>query len=155
MDCVSQKSEITHTFHEVRNFSFAEKKSTSFDEEGINAFLDAIIDFKAALSAKSDRVNDINERIEKLTWFNNLNDECLLLINDLISAMKDLRTSLIRQYVAMDILRKKGIAKEDIKRFKHSIDDLREAYEDLESVFFYLPEMPDFVETTRRISLIG
>lgn len=155
MDCGTQKSEIKDTFQEVRNFSFAEKKATSFDENGINAFLDAIIDFKVALKVKSERVNDINNRIEKLTWFNNLDDECLFLLNDVISAMKDLRTSLIRQYISLEILRKKGIAKDEMKRFKHSIDDLKEAYEDLESVFFYLPEMPDYVETTRRLSLIG
>ena len=54
----------------------------------------------------------------------------------------------------MNDLRKKGIAKEAIKDFKNSIDELKEAYEDLESVFFFLPEMPDFKETTSKLSLV-
>lgn len=77
-----------------------------------------------------------------------------MLLNDLISSAKDLRTSLIRQYISMNFFRKKGIAKEEIKNFKNSIDELKESYEDLESVFFFLPEMPDFVETTSKLSLV-
>ena len=37
---------------------------------------------------------------------------------------------------------------------KNSIDELKESYEDLESVFFFLPKMPDFVETTTKLSLM-
>ena len=77
-----------------------------------------------------------------------------MLTNDLISAAKDLHSSLVRQYISLDFLRKKGVAKEEIKEFKTSIDELKETYQDLESVFFYLPEMPEFVETTKQLSLV-
>lgn len=154
MESISQKSEIVKTFSNVRSFSFQEKQTPSLDEEGVNSFLDAILDFKTELKAKSDKIYNVNERIEKLTWFNDLDEESLMLINDLISSAKDLRTSLIRQYVSMNPFRKKGIAKEEIKDFKYAIDELKEAYEDLESVFFFLPEMPDFVETTTKLSLV-
>jgi histidyl-tRNA synthetase len=124
------------------------------DEEKVNAFLDAILEFKIGLEEKTEKIYDINDRIEKITWFNDLDETCLMLLNDLISSAKDLRSSLIRQYVSMNDLRKKGIAKEAIKDFKNSIDELKEAYEDLESVFFFLPEMPDFKETTSKLSLV-
>jgi len=154
MKIISHKTEIENTFTQIRAISYKEKKSPLLDEEKVNTFLDAIIDFKKILIEKSQIINNINERIEKLSWFNDLDDECLMLINDLISSAKDLRSSLIRQYISMNFLRKKGIAKEEIKDFKNAIDELKETYEDLESVFFYLPKIKEFIETTKQLSLV-
>lgn len=155
MECLSHKSEIVETFSSVRSFSFEEKKAPLLDEERVNNFLDAINDFKRLLKAKSDRIYNINDRIEKITWFNDsVDEERLMILNDLISSAKDLRSSLIRQYVSMNLFRKKGIAKSEIKDFKNSIDELKESYEDLESVFFFLPEIPHFVETTKKLSIV-
>jgi hypothetical protein len=154
MECITHKAEIEGTFSSVRDFSFDEKRSAYMDQERMNAFLDAILDFKDFLGEKSNRILSINDKVDKITWYNDLDDECLKLINDLISAIKDLRSTLIRQYVSMAFLRNKGIAKEEIIEFKYAIDELKEVYEDLESVFFYLPEMPDFKETTKLLSLV-
>ena len=153
MECLSHKEEITNTFTNVRSFSYQEKVNV-LDEEKVDLLLDTIIEFKEMLVNKSSRILDINERIEKLTWYSNLDDECLMLLNDLISSAKDLRSTLIRQYASLNSLRKKGIAKEEIKDFKYSIDELKESYEDLESVFFFLPKIQGFKETTKRLSLI-
>lgn len=154
METLSIKSEIQKTFTEVRNASYKEKRAALMEEDGINKLLDSIIDFKNTLKQKSNSIQDIIERLEKLTWFNDLDEECYMKLNDLISLAKDLRGTLIRQYVNMNIIRVKGVAKEEIKEFKNTIDDLKEAYEDLESVFFFLPNMPDFQETTKRLSLV-
>ena len=154
MECLSHKSEIQNTFSSVRNFSYTEKKSPISEEEITNKFLDAILDLKSSIKDKTRRIYEANGSIEKLTWLNDLDDECLMISNDLISSAKDLHSSLIRQYVSMNYLRRQGIAKEEIKDFKNSIDELKEAYSDLESVFFFLPEMPDFVDTTKQLSLV-
>lgn len=154
MKCLSYKSEIKNTFSSVRDFSFEEKKSPFLIEKNVNKFLDLILDFKTSLREKTLKIYNINERIEKLTWFDNLNDECLKLSNDLISLARDLHSSLIRQYVAMNFVRNKGIAKKEIKDFKNSIDELKEVYSDLESALFFLPEMPGFKETTKELSLV-
>ena len=154
MECLSHKSEIQSIFSSVRVFSYSEKRNPISEHEINNKLLDAILDLKESIKDKTKRIYEINENIEKLTWFNKLDEECLMLINDLISAAKDLRSSLIRQYIHLDFLRKKGVAKEELKDFKNSIDELKETYQDLESVFFYLPEMPDFIETTKQLSLV-
>ena len=83
-----------------------------------------------------------------------MDQECLMVANDLISAAKDLSSSLVRQYVSMNIIRSKNIARDEIKDFKNSIDEFKESYMDLESILFFLPEMPDFVETTKQLSLV-
>jgi hypothetical protein len=154
MECLSHKAKIQDTFTNVRDFSFSEKRNPMSDDEMNNRFLDAILDLQKLLTDKTEKIYEVNESIEKLTWFTDLDEECLMLTNDLISAAKDLRTSLIRQYISLVFLRNKGIAKQEIKDFKNSIDELRESYEDLESVFFFLPEFPDFVETTKQLSLV-
>ena len=153
MECLYHEA-IAETAANIRTLSYDEKKSPLCDEKLINSFLDQIIEFKLMLNDKTSRINAINESFEKLTWFTDLDQDCLMKVNDIISSAKDLRSSLVRQYVSMDFLRTKGIAKDEIRDFKSSIDDLKEAYEDLESVFFYLPEMPDFKETTRLLSLV-
>lgn len=155
MECVApHKSEIIETFKNIRDFSYKEKKSPILEEERINTFLDTLNDFKNELKEKTLRIYEINEKIEEITWFNDLDEECLMKLNDIISSAKDLRTSLVRQYISMNFLRKRGVAKEVIREFKFSIDELKESYEDLESVFFFLPEMPEFKETTKKLSLI-
>ncbi len=154
METIYYKAEIQNTFTSVREISFREKKSPLLDEAKVNAFLDAMIEFKKILVEKTQIINNIIERIEKLTWFSDLDEDCLMILNDLISSAKDLRSSLIRQYVSMNNLRKKGIAKEEIKEFKNSIDELKETYEDLESVFFFLPKITAFTDTTKQLSLV-
>ncbi len=154
MEAIYYKKEIKKTFSDIRTVSFEEKKSSLMQEEQVNAFLDAIIDLKLVLNKKTQVIESINERIEKITWFTDLDEDCLLLINDLISTARDLRTTLVRQYVSLSTIRKKGIAKEDIKNFKSAMDDLKEICDDMESVFFFLPQMPMFVETTKLLSLV-
>ncbi len=151
---LSTKSAIASTFSKVRNFSFEEKKTNLLYEERVNDLLDNILDFKNVLKDKTERLIDINKRIESITWLNDIDEECLMVLNDIISSAKDLRSSLIRQYISINYLSKKGIAKEEIRDFKNSIDELKESYEDLESVFFFLPEKPDFIDTTKKLSLI-
>ena len=154
MECLAHKIEIADTFSSVRSFSYTEKKSPLMDQEKMNVFLDSILDFKNLLKQKTVTIVSFNERIEKITWYNDLDEECFMLINDLISAVKDLHSSLIRQYISMNYLRQKGMVKEEIRNFKDSIDNLKENYQDLESVFFYLPEISDFKDTTKQLSLV-
>lgn len=153
MESLTLKSEITNTFSRVRNFSFEEKKSF-LSEERVNALLDAILEFRKVFNKKTETINSINIKIEKLTWYSDIDDETLLLLNDLIASIKDAHSTLIKQYVSLNYIRSKGIAKEEISKFKNSIDDLKESYQDLESVFFFLPEIPDFKETTKQLSLV-
>lgn len=159
MECVQHKSEIKSTFKEVRDLSYQEKKNPVLDdsfsnEELINSFLDTISDFKARLNSLTDKLTDVNEKMERITWLTDLNEQCLYLLNDLISCAKDLHSTLIRNYVKMSFLRKEGIAKAEIKAFKNAADDLKETFQDLESVFFFLPKDPEYTETTRQLSLI-
>ena len=147
---------IEETLEEVRQISFEEKKEAVYDEGKINSLLDKILDFKKDLSDKTDKMNNLLEKIERVTWYkdDHITSDTLMKINDLISAMRDLHSSLIRQWVSYKFLRTKGIAKAETKSFKLAIDDFKETASDLESRFFFLPKMPSFTETTKELSLL-
>jgi len=154
MDTLAAKRTLKKTYQDVRALSYAEKKDEFMNEEKVNAFLDTILDFKTKIKNETKVIYDLNEKIESLTWYSNWDEECIQMLNDLIALCKDLRSSLNRQYYNMSAIRKKGIAKVEIREFKNAINELRETYEDIESVFFFLPQIPEFKETTRKLSLI-
>jgi hypothetical protein len=85
MEVPTYKPQILETFQQVRNFSFEEKRESVIDEIKMNKFLDRIIDFKQSLKIKTDKIEEIIENTEKITWFNNLDDDSLLIVNDLVS----------------------------------------------------------------------
>ena len=85
MEGLTYKPQILETFQQVRNFSFEEKRESVIDEIKMNKFLDSIIDFKQSLKIKTDKIEEIIENTEKITWFSNLDDDSLLIVNDLVS----------------------------------------------------------------------
>ena len=118
MDCLSYKPQIADTFEKVRALSFEEKKEAVLDEQKINSLLDKILELKKKFSDKTNKINSLVEKTEEITWFNSLDDDTLMSVNDLISSIRDLHSSLLRQYISLNFLRSKGIAKEEFKNFK-------------------------------------
>ncbi len=154
MESLTYKTKISETFEKVRKLSFEEKKKSALDEVKINKLLDKILEFKRFFTDKTNKINSLVEKIEQITWFNDLDNESLMSINDLISSIRDLHSTLLRQYISLNLIRSKGIAKEEIKSFKTSIDDLKDVATDLESRFFFLSNIIDFQETTKELSLV-
>lgn len=154
MYSTTYKPQIAETFQKVRMLSFEEKKEAVFDEKKINKLLDTILEFKKAFATKTAKIEEVVERIEKITWFNKLDKESLMLVNDLISLIRDLHSSLLRQYVSLNFIRSQGIAKVEIKNFKNAIDDLKDVANDLDSRFFFLPKNDEFQQITKELSLI-
>src|ERR1035437_5220775 len=109
MECLTHKCEIQATFDTVRSITFNEKRSSFLDEDVMNSFLDRILVFKNELKAKTERITDINSKLENITWYSDLNDDSLMLLNDLISVTKDLHSSLVRQYVKLSFMKNKGV----------------------------------------------
>lgn len=154
MEKLDYKPHLTEAFQEVRLFSFWEKQNAVIEEPQVNLFLDAILEFKTLFSAKANKIEKIIEQAEAITWLNNPDNESLMLINDLISALKDLHSSLQRQFKSLFPIKEKAIAMEEIDRFKFAIDDLNEVTNDLESRFFHLPAMEEFESITHELSAL-
>jgi len=158
MQAVSNDDIITKTYEDVRVISFNQKKSPFLSELEINSFLDAVLKLKDTLSKSIGCIANLNTKFEEFTWKVNvdeIDEASLMAINVIISITKDLHSTLIRQYVNMAILRQKGIAIDEIKDFKYQIDVLKESFMDFESIYFNLPQMPQFTQTTKELSLIA
>lgn len=152
--CGTNIEKINSAFNVVSDASFQEKREHLSKQQVIDSFLDRVLDLKEKLITKSKKIEEIVVILESITWFDNIDEEGLKLINEIISLSKDLHSTLIRFYVDLNYFVKKNIAKQEIKNLKVAINDLKEITQDLESVFFYLPQMPQFVESTKQLSLL-
>ena len=150
----SNIEKINDTFSQVKSISFNEKKNALHSEQIVNTFLDKILELKRILDKKTQNITKLNTQLEELTWFSDLDDECLMKINEIISLCNDLHSSLLKYYVGLNPFIKKGIAKAEIKELKEVIADLKEITQDVESRFFFLPQSPLFTETTKEFTLI-
>jgi len=143
---------ISSVMQRVKTASFDEKKSQPTEEQ-VNRFLDAISSLRNFLNDKTTKLEKFTEGLEELSWMTGLNEEHLKSLSDLIGASRDLRRSLIKTYVRFNVkVKSRGIMVSEINGFKRSIDDFTETINDLESVYFYLPNNPEFIEITDRLS---
>ena len=146
MECLAH-TEIRKLVRRVKGLSINANKNTLSDENHIDDFLDTINSFKKALSEKTALLNEINERIEKLRWFNAMGKEYLVLMNDIITSARGLHSPLTNQYVSLKSVRRHGIAKDEIDDFKNSINELKKSYRVLETVFFCYYEIQGIKQT--------
>lgn len=72
--------------------SFSEKRNPISEDVINNQLLDTNFDLTLSIKDKTLRIGEVDENMMKLTGFNDLDDECLMLINDLNSVAKDLRS---------------------------------------------------------------
>lgn len=151
MECLTAKDKINKTFIEVSELS-KPKNTKSVDQIVIDSFLDRILEFQSNIQEKADKINFVNSKFQELTWVENVDNECLLLLRKLINTSKDLHNKMIKYYVSLNWAIKKGIATEAMKNFKLSLDDLKEYNQDLEDLFFNLPEDKDFTERVNMLS---
>jgi hypothetical protein len=149
---VSEK--IESVANRVKQASFHEK-TRGVAEIDIDSFLDKILTFQKYLADKTIKVDQISSMFENLTWIEgDLTENDLRLINEVISAGKDLRTSLIKRYIKINTNSLRSIASKEINLFKASIDNLTETYRDVEDVFFNLPNDNELNEAIDQFKLI-
>ena len=106
------------------------------------------------IALKTNKIEELTEKMELITWLDQLDEESLLLINDLISAVRDLHTSLFRQFKSVETLLEKHVGETEILAFKDAIDDLNDVSNDLESRFFYFSKNEEFINITKELSLL-
>lgn len=146
MDFTTANKQITETFNQVSTFSL--KKKREQDEVIVNHFLDSILKLQSDINNDSTFLEDLVTRFEKISWLEDDADatkreETLNLINAIISITMDIHRIILERYIFLNKNAKKYASKE-IKRLKGSLDDIKEACNDLEDVFIILPADKDF-----------
>lgn len=152
MECLADnKTKIQETFKEVNELA-NQKNIKALKEEALNKFLDSISVFRDGLESKTQKISDINSKLEKLSWVDNLDEECLELVRGLIEKSNAVHKKLIRSYVGMSWVITKGIAKEAMRKYKVALDDLKEHNQDLADLYFNLPADIEFANRIEMLS---
>ena len=154
MSTLTLNQEIKKTFDQVKALGFKQKQQLLSEQEIVDRFLDAIPKFKKELIYRTNIMEDIADKVDLISRMGKPSQAALKELNGLISVLRDWHSVMVRDYVSLNSIRKHNIAKGEIKAYKAAIDGLKEGYEDLESIYFFLPSIPEFKETTRDISLI-
>jgi hypothetical protein len=154
MECLTSKETINNTVETVSNVSYHEKKEALLTEAETNKFLDDYLELCHILVKKTKSINTVNEILERLFSLNDLNEDCLRLLNVVVSVGRDFYLTLDKQYQNIIHLVDHKIAVNEILNFKEAIDYLQESIDDLESIFLTLPKSADFVEVTKKLSLM-
>ena len=155
MECVASNNEvrekISRTVATVNDLSYQERKDGLTQAE-IDHFLDKILEIKESIVSKTESLNKLNDILDKLCQVNGMDEECLKLLNLLIGIGKQYYFTLHTYEDKLSVFSSTNTFIQEINDFKDSIDIFKENLDDLESIFFTLPSMPDFVEVTQKLS---
>ena len=151
MECLTAKSKIQETFNEVTELA-NQKNVKALKQEAVDKFLDKIIVFTTSLENQTKTILDINSKLEKLSWVDNVDDECLELIKGLLDKSNAVHKKLIRTYVSMSWVITKDIATKVMRNYKIALDDLKEHNQDLEDLYFNLPADTEFAKRIEMLS---
>jgi chromosome segregation ATPase len=131
---ISQK--IAGISENVKFISFDEKKEIP-SEEQVDRLLDALIESKKFITAKTERTRQLTEALESITWLTNPSEKDLQEINLLIGSARDLRRTLYLTCTRLDTFStQKQVLTEEVNELKQALDDFTEVINDVESVFF-------------------
>jgi FtsZ-binding cell division protein ZapB len=144
------KTTIENTLFEVSELS-KPQNTKALKQIEIDSFLDKVLDFHKHIQSKTNKINHLNQEYQKLTWFDNIDDECLQLIDKMLVASNKLHHDLLQYFDNLKWATNKGIATIVLDDFKTAIDDLKEYNEDLYSIFFELRTDADFINTTAKL----
>lgn len=157
MECISshQRDNLFSAVSFVKDASFQEKKAGAQDRTQIDEFLDHILEIQNMIKRKTSEVEEFIETLEKITWYNdNIDEDLLKGINELIAVANDWRISLKRNYSSLGFINGRNIATNEVNQLISALDDLKDATNDLESVFFKLPNTPGFKEISTELDLL-
>lgn len=150
MECLASNINIRDTFSEISRYSYKFTKESQ--DQIINTFLDQVNNLQKEIRTHREFFDNIVERFEKLTWANDIeNDEASLnTLNDIIGITRQLHLKFLKYWIELN-KNFKSVAKTEISLLKITLDDLKEATQDLEDVFFNLPKNSDFQEANKKI----
>lgn len=122
-------------------------------EDKTNAFLDSINLTQDFLSKTTPSIIILTEKLEEFSWFENVTEQNKFLIKIALLASEELTKSLSKSYIVLKKLYKpKDVLKEELKQYKEAIENLQETTNDIEMVFFELPNDTEFKAINEKLA---
>lgn len=122
-------------------------------EDKTNAFLDSINLTQDFLSKTTPSIIILTEKLEEFSWFENVTEQNKFLIKIALLASEELTKGLSKSYVVLKKLyQPKNVLKEELKQYKEAIENLQETTNDIEMVFFELPNDTEFKAINEKLA---
>ncbi|MCF0056823.1 hypothetical protein [Dyadobacter sp. CY356] len=125
------------------------KKEESIPQELLKLLKVKVGELKDTIEMKEERIEKMISVLEKITWVTNPDAEEMQLIEGIVEDTKTYLNQEMKFVSTVKPLVLKGFAKKEFRSFLGSVDDLREALQDVQSVFYTLPNNKDFYESLK------
>lgn len=152
MTTASIQSNLDKARNGIINDSFEIQKTIGL-EDLINEVLEKIIEVRERFLGMSKSVLSIVESLEKLTWIvENPNEDILREINAILDISRGVHAKLNRY--RSDLLKTPivKICPDATQIFFDDIDLLEETIDDIEAIYFRLPQNKNFKEICKKLS---
>lgn len=115
------------------------------EEEKINRFLDCINNLRINLIERTEKVQKLDELFSKLTWYELKNQEEEDLMQNVICRSLSFHNKSIQNFVSLKrSFWKNKICRDEITKYKDSLDDFEESIYEVKEIFFKLRKDTEF-----------
>lgn len=115
------------------------------EEEKINRFLDGINNLRTKLVERTEKIEKLDELFSQLTWYDLKNQEEEDLMQSVISKSLSFHSKSIKNFVSLKrSFWKDKICRDEITRYKNTLDDFEESIYEVKEIFFNLRKDSEF-----------
>jgi hypothetical protein len=151
-DLFDIRNEVSHESLKKRS---AQKEVAEMVEGLTDETLDKINDIRLRIVTSSDKLENVSERTQALTWkLTNPSEEQLEAVNVIIILGRNLVVTSKDMVKSLEPLSIRGICLKEIEEFKEVVEHWNEVIDDIEAAFFTLPADVDFVNANRELELL-
>ncbi|MEL7247185.1 MAG: hypothetical protein AAFZ63_25130 [Bacteroidota bacterium] len=153
MQMVIDKAEIGYTLASANDVDIKMKDD---EQKQIDAFLDAIIKLREYLDERSEALEKLEEKLQKLfrVDYNTLTEKDFFALQMVYEVCKRINSKAKRLYANLRQVREEGICKKAINRYRNATRTFEEIVVDMHRVFFEFPNMPAFQTSDEELKAI-
>ncbi len=156
MNCVAfQDVSWSDTVSGLMDFSFTIRKSRNLTAEKME-LEQTIREMFIEANKRCDKLLSWSKDFKKIHWYDEISEEELKKVNNIIVSSRDIIQSFWDEYNIFTQLPTKILNKNKkyVERFKDIVEEFEEAVDDIEVIFFHLPENKEFIESTKKLAIL-
>ena len=154
-DHTQQKARLDDLLGAFRQVLPAEAQAPTDSNSRNNKLLDSILRDQAFLTKQATAVQQLVTMFEDLPAFT-LTDDVTAPARELLGLLDQLLVSMRRNYVFLSRrFQQRKLEKSPLTAYHQAAEDLREAGQDLEAIFFVFPQDAEFQATTEELRRIA
>lgn len=147
------KNQIGYTLASV---SAVDNRVQKDRQQEIDDFLDAIVKLRGYLDERSNKLEELEEKIRLLSWIDRttLEDDDLFALKVLFDVADRLVVNLKAFEEFLNPVQQTGILEESVNRYWEIVDSFEEICQDVYNAFFVFPKHSSFQKTDDELKAI-